>query len=169
MKAADEAAFVEFVTVRRTHLRRIAFALCGDWDRAEDVLQTALVKMYVAWPRLQRQGAAEAWARRTIARTVIDESRRPQRRERSVGDLTPLDVSSRQGPDVAQRLSLVEALQQLPLMQRKVVVLRHWLDLSVAETASDLSISQGTVKSHASRGLAALRELLHEEEIVLAR
>ena len=62
------------------------------------------------------------------------------------------------------RRDLVAALQRLPEMQRKTVVLRHWLGLSVAETAEDLGISQGTVKSHTSRALVALGELMSEME-----
>ncbi len=61
---------------------------------------------------------------------------------------------------VEERSALFAALQQLPPMQRKTVLLRHWLDLSVAETAKELQISEGTVKSHTSRGLASLRTVL---------
>ena len=64
---------------------------------------------------------------------------------------------------VEDRSALFEALQALPVMQRKVVVLRHWLGLSVAETAHELRISQGTVKSHSHRGLAALRGVLSDD------
>jgi RNA polymerase sigma-70 factor (sigma-E family) len=156
-----DAAFSEFVRARRTHLRRIAYAICGDWHRSDDLVQTALVKLYVAWPRVRRDGSEEAYVRTIIVRADIDEHRRPWRRE-SVG-LPQIDVPSRAELPVEERSALFEALQGLPVMQRKVVVLRHWLGLSVAETAQELRISQGTVKSHGHRGLASLRSVLVEE------
>ncbi len=159
MRSAErDAAFSEFVAARQTHLRRIAYAVCGDWHRAEDLLQTALVKLYVAWPRLHRDGREEAYARTIIVRANIDESRRPWRREQS--GLDGHEAAARAGLPVEERSALFEALQELPVMQRKVVVLRHWLGLSVAETAHELGIGEGTVKSHSSRGLARLQEAL---------
>ena len=145
------------MAARQTHLRRVAYALTGDWHRAEDLLQTAFVKLYLAWPRLRDPNAAEAWARRTLVRANIDETRRPWRRERTSleGHDEPANA-----PEYTERSALVDALQTLPPMQRKVVVLRHMLDLSVAETADALGISEGTVKSHTSRGLTALQQAL---------
>ena len=151
-----EAAYVEFVQARQTHLRRIAYSLCGDWHQAEDLLQTALVKLYVAWPRIRQDGREEAYARQVIVRTSIDEHRRARRRE-----LPGLDGHDRPAPPPfppEERSALVDALQELPEMQRKVVVLRHWLGLSTAETARELGITEGTVKSHGSRGLAHLHQ-----------
>jgi RNA polymerase sigma-70 factor (sigma-E family) len=153
-----DAAFVEYVAARQTHLRRIAYAVCGDWHRADDLLQTALTKLYVAWPRVHRDGSPDAYVRRIIVRSHIDEGRRPWRRERS--GLDGRDAAADPGPPVEERSVLFEALQQLPEMQRKTVVLRHWLGLSVGETAAELRISEGTVKSHSSRGLAALQRAL---------
>jgi len=153
-----DAAFADFVTARQTHLRRVAYAICGDWHRADDLLQTAFVKLYVAWPRLRDPAAAEPYARRILVRANIDESRRPWRRE-SPG-LDGLDRSATDGPTYEEPSALVDALQQLPAMQRKVVVLRHMLDLTVSQTADELGIGEGTVKSHSSRGLAALERAL---------
>jgi RNA polymerase sigma-70 factor (sigma-E family) len=156
----SEADFAAFVTGRRTHLRRIAYALCGDWHRADDLVQTALGRLYVAWPRVH--GSAEAYTRQIIVRANIDESRRPWRREHA----TEIQRETPVGPDhsVEDRTELVAALQRLPAMQRRVVVLRHWLDLSFEETARELGISTGTVKSHTSRGLARLHDLLVTDE-----
>jgi RNA polymerase sigma-70 factor (sigma-E family) len=155
-----ETEFAAFVTGRRTHLRRIAYALCGDWHQADDLVQTALARLYVAWPRVH--GSPEAYTRQIIVRANIDESRRPWRREH------PTDVQREAavGADhsVEDRTELVVALQQLPAMQRRAVVLRHWLDLSVEETARELGISTGTVKSHTSRALARLHDLLVTDE-----
>ncbi|MBG6094395.1 SigE family RNA polymerase sigma factor [Nocardioides sp. WG-D5] len=159
MSAHDEA-FTTFVAARRSHLLRVAYALCGDWHRADDLVQTSLIKLYAAWRRVE-SGAEEAYVRTILVRAHIDQTRRPWwKRERS-GDLP-----ERSGPaeQVEERSELFDALQELPEMQRKVVVLRHWLQLSVAETARELRISEGTVKSHSSRGLEALRKRLEAAE-----
>jgi RNA polymerase sigma-70 factor (sigma-E family) len=153
-----DAAFTAYAEARRTHLRRIAYALCGDWHRADDLVQTALVKLYVAWPRLQDPAKAEAYARTILVRSDVDESRRPWRRERA--GLDGIDRAAPEDTGPEDRSEVFTALQALPVMQRKVVLLRHWLDLSVVETARELGIAEGTVKSHTSRGLAALQELV---------
>jgi len=153
-----DAAFSEFVAARQGHLRRVAYALCGDWHRAEDLLQTSLTKLYVAWPRIRQEGGEEAYCRQILVRTNIDESRRPWRRERP-SDRLPEHPAADPTP-VEERSALFDALQALPEQQRKVVVLRHWLGLSVREAATELGISEGTVKSHSSRGLAALEAVL---------
>ena len=156
--ASRDEEFSAFVTARQVHLRRIAYAVCGDWHRAEDLLQTALVKLYVAWPRLRDPEAAEAYTRCIVVRANIDESRRPWRRERT--SLDGHDHPAASEPAFEERSALVDALQQLPPMQRRVVVLRHMIGLSVAGAADELGISEGTVKSHTSRGLTALEKAL---------
>ena len=98
--------------------------------------------------------------RTIIVRSNIDDSRRPWRREHA--GLEGRDTAAREPLPVEDRSELFEALQRLPLMQRKTVLLRHWLGLSVTETASELRISEGTVKSHTSRGLATLQSVLGE-------
>jgi RNA polymerase sigma-70 factor (sigma-E family) len=159
MRGAErDATFTAFVEARRTHLRRIAYAVCGDWHRADDLVQTALVKLYVAWPRVRRTGREEAYVRTIIVRADIDEHRRPWRRERA--GLPAVETPAREPLPVEERSALFDALQGLPPMQRKVVVLRHWLGLSVAETAAELGISEGTVKSHSHRALERLRDVL---------
>lgn len=155
---SHDAAFSDFVASRQGHLRRVAYALCGDWHRADDLLQTALTKLYVAWPRIRHDGSEEAYCRRIMVRASIDESRRPWRRERPSATLPEAPADAGTAPE--ERSALFEALQGLPEQQRKVVVLRHWLGLSVRETAEEMRISEGTVKSHSSRGLAALEAVL---------
>lgn len=162
MRRTDrDAAFSEFVAARQRHLRRVAYALCGDWHRADDLLQTALTKLYVAWPRIRHDGGEEAYCRQIMVRANIDESRRPWRRERATDRLP--DVPADAPTPVEERSALFEALQALPEQQRKVVVLRHWLGLSVRETAQELGIGEGTVKSHSSRGLASLEAVLVQQ------
>lgn len=145
---AREAAYVEFVTARQTHLRRLAYALCGDWRQADDLLQTALVRLYVAWPRVWRLGTEESYARRLIIRARVDERRRFRRRGREATDDHATDADD--------RTALFAALHSLPEAQRKAVVLRHWLGLSLEEAAEELGVPQGTVRGHLERGLAVL-------------
>ena len=155
MRGADrDAAFTEFVDARQAHLRRIAYAICGDRHLAEDLLQTALTKLYVAWPRIRQQGTEEAYVRQILVRSHIDTTRRASSRE--VVGVEDHDRVAEEPSPYEERSVLFAALQALPEMQRKVVVLRHWLGLSVRETSQELGISEGTVKSHSHRGLSAL-------------
>jgi RNA polymerase sigma-70 factor (sigma-E family) len=157
-QAERDAAFSEYVAARQDRLRRVAYAMCGSWHQADDLLQTAFTKLYVAWPRLSRAGFEDAYVRRIILNALLDDRRRASSRE--VPGLLQHDQAAPEvaGPEV--RDELVQALQQLPLMQRRTVVLRHVADLSVEQVAAELGISVGTVKSHTSRGLARLQELL---------
>jgi RNA polymerase sigma-70 factor (sigma-E family) len=155
--------FVEFVEARQAVLRRIAYAVCRDDARAEDVLQEALVKLYLAWSRVGGTGREEAYARRIIVNADLDQRRRPWHRRRTSVPVELLDLPARDGATTEDRLELLAELRLLPAMQRRTVVLRYWLGFSVEATAHELSISEGTVKSHASRGLATLRQRLGEE------
>lgn len=150
--------FAEYVEARALTMRRTAFLLCGDWHRAEDVVQSALIKLYVAWSRV-RKDTLDAYARKVLVRTAIDESRRGFfQHERPVES-----VPERAAAEAASDLDLREALDALPPGQRTVVVLRYWEDLSITETARLLGRTEGTVKSQAAKGLAALRTLLEDE------
>lgn len=155
--------FADFAASRRPELRRFAYALCGDWHTADDIVQIALSRLYRAWPRIRRAAAEDAYARRVVARTAIDQSRRPSRCERPVADHldTGASMTARQ-PDLDGGMDVLQALDDLAPRQRQVVVMRHWLDLSVEETAAALRISEGTVKSQTARGLARMRELLND-------
>jgi RNA polymerase sigma-70 factor (sigma-E family) len=161
-----EADYVAFVEARRAGLRRLAYTVSGDWHEAEDLVQITLAKLYVAWPRIRRAGAEDAFARRTLMRSFLDERRRPRQRERPTAEI-PDRTARTPEPAIEVRGPLLEALQELPAMQRSVVVLRHWIDLSVEQTAAALGISTGTVKSHNSRGLARLSELLADQRLDL--
>ena len=136
--------------------------MCGDWHQADDLLQTALVKLYVAWPRLHRDGREEAYVRQIIVRANIDESPPAlAARERSGPRRLRRGAPGRAA--LEERSALFDAIQELPSMQRRTVLLRHWLGLSVEQTASELGISTGTVKSHTSRGIEKLQALLVEQ------
>lgn len=149
--------FIEYVTARRGKLYRTAYLICGDAHRADDLVQTALAKAYVAWPRLERAGNVDAYVRRILVNAHVDETRRSWRRERP--GLHEIDDSAfTQAPEGNEELW--DAVRALAPGQRRIVVLRHYWGLSVEETATDLGISPGTVKSQTSDALAHLRRAL---------
>ena len=154
-----DTEFSEYVAGRRRQLRRTAYLLCGDSHRAEDLVQTTLMKVYVAWPRIRTDGGnVDAFARRVMVNANIDETRRPWRRERVGVEEDDLDgVVADTGED---RDVLLSALAGLPPRQRAAVVLRHYWGLSVEETARDLGCSTGTVKSQTSHALRRLEQVL---------
>ncbi len=153
----DEAAFVEFAQAARGRLRRTAYLMCGDWDQASDHVQEGLIRVYVAWPRLTKAGREHAYARKAVISAFLDHARRRSSTEVP----TEPDGNVASGQDVAEsvalRSALMSALAELPPRQRACVVLRYFDDLSVADTASALGCTEGTVKSQTSRALASLR------------
>jgi RNA polymerase sigma-70 factor (sigma-E family) len=157
-----DRGFGEYVAERRGHLYRTAYLLCGDPHRAEDVVQQALAKLYVAWPRVSRLDSVDAYVRRIVVNAHLDEVRRPWRRERPVdaGAWSVLDRPVEEAVPAEDSDALWTALRGLAPGQRRVVVLRHYWGLSVDETAADLGISPGTVKSQTSDALARLRAAL---------
>jgi RNA polymerase sigma-70 factor (sigma-E family) len=154
--------FVGFVRAHRRDLMRTAVLLCaGDEGFAEDVVQTTLTKMYLSWPRVRRSRAPLAYARTSLTHVFIDEYRRAHRRhETLLADPTDSHEPADHQGDRDLRGVVVAALDRLGPRQRAVVVLRHWLDLDVAETARILGCTVGTVKSQNARALAHLREAL---------
>ncbi|MEV4655219.1 SigE family RNA polymerase sigma factor [Micromonospora sp. NPDC049301] len=151
-----EEEFREFVAARSAALLRTAYLLTGDWATAEDLLQTALTKTYLAWKRLGGIEAVEPYARRVLVNTSTSWWRRRWHGER------PTEVlPERAGVDEIERQLdrdlLWRHLRELPSRQRAVLVLRYYEDMSEAQTAAMLDISPGTVKSQASRALSTLR------------
>jgi RNA polymerase sigma-70 factor (sigma-E family) len=159
MRVRRDDEFTAYVAARARLLRRSAYLLCGDWHRAEDLTQSALTKVYLAWSRVRRADNVDAYVRQVLVRTYLDEQRRRWRSEQLSGET--LD-GLRPDPAAAsdQRLDLLRALATLPPRQRAAVVLRCWEDLPITEVARALDCSEGTVKSQTSRGLAALRGVL---------
>lgn len=151
--------FADFVASRGATLRRLAYLVSGDLDIADDLTQTALTKLYVAWPRVRLSSSPEAYARQTLVRTHIDEKRRPWRRERAYADL-PEHVGPDPQASFDEADALARELWRLPPGQRTAVVLRFWLDLSVEDSARAMNCSTSTVKSQCARGLARLRAAL---------
>jgi RNA polymerase sigma-70 factor (sigma-E family) len=158
------AEFDDFVRTRSMVLLRVAFLLTGDRHAAEDLLQEVLEQVYVRWRRVR--SSPEAYARRALVNRSINRWRRRARRpEQALGDH---DGVARDHADaVALREVVVEALRALPPRRRTAVVLRYLEDLPVADVAAAMGCSQGAVKSHAARGLARLREVLAESDLVL--
>ncbi|MCU1594869.1 MAG: putative polymerase subfamily sigma factor [Frankiales bacterium] len=128
---------------------RVAYKVLGDRAEAQDIAQEALARCLVRWKTVSDY--APAWVSRVAANLAIDVVRRDRRSAVAPDELTLLD------PDSAQRLDLQRALLSLPRRQRDVVVLRYLLDLSERSVADALGVSTGSIKTHASRGLAALR------------
>ena len=133
----------------------------GDTHLAEDLVQSALTKLYVAWPAFQRAQNRDGYLRRVLVNGLIDERRRIwRRREQPMAELPdrPAGQADRSGGDEALR----QALKDLPPRMRAAVVFRYFYDLDVAETADALNCSHGTVKSQTARGLDRLRAVLDQ-------
>ena len=158
----DSVEFSEYVTLRWPPMLRTARLLTGDDGLAEDLVQTALEKCYVAWPRLRARDARDVYVRRTIVNIYISWQRRRSWYE-IPRDRIPDREAADHAADVPQRSLLQDALATLPARQRAVVVLRFYEDLSVQQVASELNCSTGTVKSQTSDALGKLRDLLGDD------
>ena len=159
--------FAEPVEARSTALLRLAYAVVGDEQLAQDLLQEALVKVYVAWPRLRDPSEAEAYVRRTIVTTAISWRRRRSFHEPPVDVLPDLGGDADQSDRLATHDVLWQQVRGLPPRQRTALVLRYYEDLSEAETAELMGCSTGTVKSQLSAALCKLRERVGPETGVL--
>jgi RNA polymerase sigma-70 factor (sigma-E family) len=142
-------------------MRFTAFLLCGNHHEAEDVVQSAFLKLYLAGPRLVQQGGLDAYLRQIVVRTFLAERRRVRWKREKLTDVLPeVPVAGSLSED---KLVVWQALRAVPAKQRATLVLRYWHDLGVEETAEALGCSVGTVKSNTSRGLKVLRQRLGQE------
>lgn len=155
----DDAEFRDYVTARMTGWRRTAYLMCRDWHLADDLVATVLDKLYRRWTRRSAINDLDAYVHGMLARAVIDETRRPWRREHPVDFALPDGAVQAGDARSVDRLTLDSYLAQLGPRRRAVLVLRFYCDLSVEETAEALGISHGTVKSQTARGLETLRAL----------
>lgn len=160
MARTYDGEFLDFAESQGSLLRRTAFLMCGDWERARDLTQEALVRLYVAWPRLEHGPELTAYARRTVTSIAIDWGRRRSSTEVRQADPAERERTVDPTDDVAERMAVTEALGALPPRQRACVVLRFYEDLPVAEVAELLGCREGTVKSQTARGLETLRAVL---------
>lgn len=175
MASNDWATFAEYVSARSVALHRAAYLMVGDVSLAQDLVQEALIRTYVAWSRLRDPANAEAYTRRAITTIAIDWSRRKARSaERPTG--RPPDIAA---PGHADRIDehtwLWQCLRQLPVRQRVAIVLRYYQDLTEAQTAEAMGCRVGTVKSTVSAGMTRLRDLVgasrlpHDSDEVVAQ
>jgi RNA polymerase sigma-70 factor (sigma-E family) len=159
-----DTALEQLYAAHWRRLVRLAVLLLRDQGAAEEVVQDAFVAMHGRWRSLRDPDKALAYLRQAVVnrsrsalrhRGVVE--RYVARQPRSVGEADPADVPALA---VDRRTAVLDALRALPARQREVLALRHYLELSEAEIAETLGISRGSVKAHASRGSAAMRELL---------
>lgn len=154
---SERVGFQEFVRARSGQLFRVAYLMCGDWHEAQDLVQTSLAKMYVAWNRIERHDNADAYARKVLLRTYLSQRRLKRSGETPVADLGPIHAP---GTDEDLRLTLAAALRTLPPRNRAVLVLRYLEGHSVEAVAELVGASPAAVKSLSTRSLTKLREQL---------
>jgi RNA polymerase sigma-70 factor (sigma-E family) len=165
MDALDEPDFDAYVRASGPRLKRLAFLLTGDLYTGEDLLQSAYAKVLPRWHLVRRYENPDAYVRRVMVSIRTSWWRRLRDRELLTGEVPDRPqspgVGSAPGRDVAadeaESDRVLRALRTLPRRQQVAVVLRHYCDLSEAETAAVMGISVGGVKSQTSKGLAALR------------
>jgi RNA polymerase sigma factor (sigma-70 family) len=156
----DDDGFCEFVSANLGRLRRLAYLTCRDWHAADDAVAVALPKLHGNWASIDNP---YPYAARAVVNAATDEVRRPWRREEHpAGDVAAR--AARSLPDhaaaYAERAWIEQALRDVPAGQRTVLVLRYYRDCSVAEVATLLRLSPGTVKSQTARGLRSLERIL---------
>ena len=151
--------FDAFVRARTPSFLRLGYLLTGDQHLAEDLVQSALARTLIAWPRLHT--SAEAYTRTTMYHLQVSWWRRPKLAESLSGNM-PDSTAADNTADTAFRLTLQQALLRLTPRQRAVLVLRYFEDRSEAEAAAVLNCSIGTVKSQTARALTRLRTVAPE-------
>lgn len=159
MRQTSEAEYSEFARSSWPQLYRTAVMIVNDRQLAEDLVQSALVKTYVAWPRLREPGRAYAFTRQVMANVARDWFRKHTWTHENTADTAAWDETSSgdHADGLVDRVVLAEVIRTLPLGQRSVVALRFLEDLSVQETAALLNVTSGTVKSQTAAALSALR------------
>ncbi|WP_371934864.1 SigE family RNA polymerase sigma factor [Streptomyces sp. KL118A] len=153
-------SFASYVRARQPVLLRTARSLTANPSDAEDLLQTALTKTYVAWDRIEDHRALDGYVRRALLNTRTSQWRKRKVDEFACDELPEPEVTPAGDPAEQQVLrdAMWRAIMKLPARQRAMVVLRYYEDLSEAQTAEVLGVSIGTVKSAVSRALGKLRE-----------
>lgn len=162
-QVADDVEFQSFVIGRWPRLMRTAFLLTGEQHAAEDLVQSALERVYVSWHKVRAADDPDAYVRRVV---INMHARRHRRKLKEIlapgGDSGLAHELPESGDRMAQaddRSGLLTALGQLPPRQREAVVLRYWEDLSETQVARAMGCSVGSVKSNAAKGIAKLRAI----------
>lgn len=158
VRAEERHDYVEYVRARRPALYRAAYLICGDAYRADDLVQITLTTLFRKWRRAREADNLDAWVHQMLVRAYLSERRLGWYRVRLTAQAPERGLVP--ASTVEDRQELTTALAQLPRTQRTVLVLRFLCDLSVEDVAAALRCSPSNVKSHTSRGLAALRHLL---------
>jgi RNA polymerase sigma-70 factor (sigma-E family) len=160
--AAESARSVtELFTEHHLGLVRLALLIVGDLATAEDVVQDAFEQLHRRWRSLRKQSSALDYARSAVlngCRSVLRRRLVARRHQARIAGPAPQDADA--AVTLEQRTELIDAFRSLPRRQREVLALRYYLDMSVADVAATLRISEGAVRSTASRGLAALARVL---------
>jgi RNA polymerase sigma-70 factor (sigma-E family) len=158
LSARRDTEFTEYVQARLTWLRRVAYLLCQDWDRADDLAQAAVTRLYVHWGKASSADQIDGYVRSILVREFLGARRSAWARR--VVLASPVPEVAGLSPDRDAALDLRRALALLPPRQRATLVLRFYCDLSVDQAAQVLGCSAGTVKSQTAKGLGALRRML---------
>jgi RNA polymerase sigma-70 factor (sigma-E family) len=157
-----DADFTAYLQARQARLLRTAYLLTGDQHQAEDLLQTSLAKLYLAWDKVRDRGSVDGYVRRIMVNENNSLWRRGWKKREYPTDLTAPGATDttpvHDRYDEGLGAAVWQAVQTLPRKARAVVVLRYYEQLTEAEVADVLGISVGTVKSQTSRALATLRE-----------
>ena len=155
MTQSREAEFADFVATREASLRRLAILLCQDWHRADDLVQAAITKVYVHWPKAKAADSMDAYVRAILVREFLDERRSSWIRRVTLTSQLPDRPAA--GTDPETSLDMQAALAGLPPRQRATLVLRFYCDLPVEQAAQVLGCTPGTVKSQTAKALTSLR------------
>jgi RNA polymerase sigma-70 factor (sigma-E family) len=155
--AAARTSFVDAYPALYRAAYRVAFRLLGDREEAEDIAQEACIRACQRWRRLSEGDYALAWVAHVSTNLSLDRWRRLRCAKKYLQGTSTATAHA-----IADRVDLHRALEALPKRQREVVLLRYVADLPEQEVARQLRCSPGTVKTHASRGLAALRSVLRD-------
>jgi RNA polymerase sigma-70 factor (sigma-E family) len=160
----EDGEFAAFVEQSGSRLCETAFWLCRDWNLAQDLTQTTLIKVYLSWRRI-KDGDPYPYCKKVLLRTFLDHKRLKSSAETQTDVVPDRPVAA----DAAElRITLLDALGHLSPRDRAIIVLRYWEDHSVQTVAELLDLSPGVVKTQSMRALATLRVLLGEDEAVTA-
>jgi RNA polymerase sigma-70 factor (sigma-E family) len=157
MTSRNDGEFADYITARLPALRRLAFLLCQDWHRADDLAQAAAIKAYTHWVKAARADNTDAYVNAILVREFLHERRTAWAR---LVSLTEAPETAATQADHDSSLDLRSAVVALPPRQRAVLVLRFYCDLNVYQTAEVLGCAPGTVKSQTAKALDALRRAM---------
>jgi RNA polymerase sigma-70 factor (sigma-E family) len=158
VSASRDAEFTEYASARLPALRRLAVVLCQDWQRADDLVQATITKLYVHWDKARAADHVDAYVRAVLVREFVHERRSSWARRISLTGGMADRPAGEVDHDAA--LDLRGAVAALPPRQRAVLVLRFYCDLNVDQSAQVLNCSPGTVKSQTAKAISALRRAL---------